>query len=73
MREDRGVKIDVRDNQIEPALKALKKLMVKTGLFQEMKRRESYEKPSVKRKRKQAQARKKLRKAMKRAQPRDDE
>jgi small subunit ribosomal protein S21 len=73
MREDRGVKIDVRDNQIEPALKALKKLMVKTGLFQEMKRRESYEKPSVKRKRKQAQARKKLRKAMKRAQPRGDE
>jgi small subunit ribosomal protein S21 len=73
MREDRGVKIDVRDNQIEPALKALKKLMVKTGLFQEMKRRESYEKPSVKRKRKQAQARKKLRKAMKRAQPRVDE
>ena len=71
MREDRGVKIDVRDNQIEPALKALKKLMVRTGLFQEMKRRESYEKLSVKRK--QAQARKKLRKAMKRAQPRDDE
>jgi ribosomal protein S21 len=33
MREDHGVKIDVRDNQIEPALKALKKLMVKTGLF----------------------------------------
>jgi ribosomal protein S21 len=33
MREDRGVKIDVRDNQIEPALKGLKKLMVKTGLF----------------------------------------
>jgi hypothetical protein len=32
-REDRGVKIDVRDNQIEAALKALKKLMVKTGLF----------------------------------------
>ena len=39
------MKIDVRDNQIEPALKALKKLMLK-------------------RKRKQAQARKTLRKAM---------
>ena len=60
------MKVEVRDNQIEPALKPLKKLMVKTGLFQEMKRREHYEKPSVKRKRKQAQARKKCRKAMKR-------
>jgi small subunit ribosomal protein S21 len=67
------MKVDVHDNEIEPALKALKKLMLKTGLFQEMKRREHYEKPSVKRKRKQAQARKKLRKAMKRAQSRDDE
>ena len=67
------MKIDVRDNQIEPALKALKKLMLKAGLFQEMKRREFYEKPSVKRKRKQAQARKKRRKAMNRAQPGDDE
>jgi small subunit ribosomal protein S21 len=67
------MKIDVRDNQIEPALKALKKLMLKEGLFQEMKRREHYEKPSVKRKRKQAQARKKLRKAMKRVSLRSDE
>jgi len=39
------MKIDVRDNQIEPALKALKKLMLKDGLFQEMKRREHYENP----------------------------
>src|SRR5258707_13254705 len=68
-----SMKIDVRDNQIEPALKALKKLMLKNGLFQEMKRREHYEKPSVKRKRKQTLARKKLRKAMKRASLRSDE
>ena len=68
-----SMKIDVRDNQIEPALKALKKLMLKDGLFQEMKRRAHYEKPSVKRKRKQALARKKLRKAMQRVAPRSDE
>ena len=68
-----SMKIDVRDNQIEPALKALKKQMLKDGLFQEMKRREHYEKPSVKRKRKQALARKKLRKAMKRVSLRSDE
>jgi small subunit ribosomal protein S21 len=60
------MKIEVFDNQIEAALKQLKKQMLKDGLFQEMKRRQHYEKPSVKRKRKAAQARKKRRKAMKR-------
>lgn len=66
------VKIEVVDNQIEPALKALKKEMLKGGVFKEMKRRAYYEKPSVKRKRKQAEARKKRRKAARRAQQRDD-
>ena len=63
-----ATKIIVVDNQIEPALKALKKQMLKDGLFQEMKRRVAYDKPSVKRKRKQAAARKKRRKAMRRMQ-----
>jgi len=40
--------------------------MLKDGLYQEMKRRQHYEKPSVKRKRKAAQARKKRLKALKR-------
>ncbi len=62
------LKIEVFDNQIEPALKALKKEMLKGGIFKEMKRRAYYEKPSVKRKRKQAEARKKRRKALKRSQ-----
>ena len=61
------MKIVVFDNQIEAALKQLKKQMLKEGLFQEMKRRQHYEKPSVKRKRKAAQARKKRRKALKRS------
>jgi small subunit ribosomal protein S21 len=60
------MKIVVLDNQIEAALKQLKKQMLKDGLFQEMKRRAHYEKPSVRRKRKSAQARKKRRKALKR-------
>ena len=60
------MKIVVLDNQIEAALKQLKKQMLKDGLFQEMKRRQHYEKPSVKRKRKAAQARKKRRMALKR-------
>ena len=61
------MRIEVVENQIEAALKALKKHMVKEGIFQEMKRRAFYEKPSVKRKRKQAQARKRQRKALKRS------
>ena len=60
------MKIVVVDNQIEAALKQLKKQMLKDGLYQEMKRRQHYEKPSVKRKRKAAQARKKRLKALKR-------
>jgi small subunit ribosomal protein S21 len=42
--------------------------MLKEGLFKEMKRRQHYEKPSVKRKRKQAEARKKRRRAARRSQ-----
>jgi small subunit ribosomal protein S21 len=61
------VKVEVVDNQIEAALKALKKQMLKDGVFQEMKRRAHYEKPSVKRKRKQALARKKRRRAQQRS------
>jgi small subunit ribosomal protein S21 len=67
------VKIEVVGNQIEPALKALKKQMQKDGLFQEMKRRAHYEKPSVKRKRKQAMARKRRRRALARTRSRDDD
>ena len=57
-------KVDVIDNQVDAALKQLKKLMLKDGAFQEMKRRAHYEKPSVKRKRKAAAARKKRRRAL---------
>ena len=66
-----AARIDVAGNQIDLALKALKKHMLKEGIFQEMKRRAFYEKPSVKRKRKQAQARKRQRKALKRANAAD--
>lgn len=65
--EDRPLRIEVFDNQIEPALKTLKKEMLKGGVFKEMKRRAYYEKPSVKRKRKQAEARKKRLKAARRS------
>ena len=66
------MRVTVVDNQIEAALKTLKKQMLKAGLFQEMKRRVAYDKPSVKRKRKQAAARKKPRRPMRRME-RDSE
>jgi len=53
------------DESFEKALKRFKKLCEKEGIITEMKRREFYEKPSVKRKRKQRAARKRLIKALK--------
>ena len=66
------MRIQVLENQIESALKALKKQMLKDGTFQEMKRRVAYEKPSVKRKRKQAAARKRRRRALRRFERHDE-
>lgn len=66
-------RVDVIDNQVEAALKQLKKLLIRDGAFQEMKRRAHYEKPSVKRKRKAAAARKRRRRALARARGRDTE
>ena len=61
MAADLPVRIPVFDNQIEPALKTLKREMLKDGLFKEMKLRAFYEKPSVKRKRKEAKRKKNAR------------
>jgi small subunit ribosomal protein S21 len=46
----------VRDNNVEQALKVLKKKMQREGLFREMKMRSAYEKPSEKRVREKAEA-----------------
>ncbi|MDH4221070.1 MAG: 30S ribosomal protein S21 [Candidatus Aminicenantes bacterium] len=58
------MEIKVNENDIERALKALKRELQKEGLFKEIKRRSSYEKPSEKEKRKQREARKKRMKAL---------
>lgn len=63
------VEIVVRDNNVEQALRALKKKMQREGTFREMKRRNHYEKPSEKRARQKAEAIRRARKlARKRAQ-----
>lgn len=46
----------VRDNNVDQALKALKKKMQREGIFREMKLRRSFEKPSEKKAREQAEA-----------------
>jgi len=63
------VQIFVRDNNVDQALKALKKKMQREGSFREMKRHVHYEKPSEKRARQKAEAVRRARKlARKRAQ-----
>ncbi len=59
----------VRDNNVEQALRVLKKKMQREGLFREMKQRRAYEKPSEKRTREAAEAIRRARKqARKKAQ-----
>ena len=58
-----NVLVEVRDGNVEGALKRLKKECLTSGIFKEMKRRSFYEKPSVKLKRKRAEAAKRRRKA----------
>lgn len=68
-RSDAHVQIHVRDNNVDQALKALKKKMQREGMFREMKRRKHYEKPSEKRARQKSEAIRRARKlARKRAQ-----
>lgn len=65
----RRVQVLVRDNNVDQALKALKKKMQREGIFREMKLRGHYEKPSEKRAREKAEAVRRARKlARKRAQ-----
>lgn len=52
----RGLNVKVKNNDVNRALKKLKKLMQQEGIFQELRKRESFEKPSLKRKREKAQA-----------------
>ena len=56
------VQVIVRDNNVDQALKALKKKMQREGVFREMKLRRHYEKPSERRAREAAEAVRRARK-----------
>ena len=63
------VQVHVRDNNVDQALRALKKKMQREGIFREMKMRRAYEKPSERRARQAAEAVRRARKlARKKAQ-----
>jgi small subunit ribosomal protein S21 len=63
------VLVQVRDNNVDQALKALKKKMQREGVFREMKLKQHYEKPSEKRARERSEGIRRARKlARKKAQ-----
>ena len=61
----------VRDNNVDQALRALKKKLQREGVFREMKLRRQYEKPSEKRARERAEAVRRARKLMRKTMQRE--
>ncbi|MBU0799510.1 MAG: 30S ribosomal protein S21 [Alphaproteobacteria bacterium] len=65
------VTVNVRDNNVDQALKVLKKKMQREGLFREMKLRRDFEKPSEKKKREKAESVRRWRKMERKKRDRD--
>lgn len=61
----------VRDNNIEQALRALKKKMQREGIFREMKLRRNYEKPSERKARERAESVRRQRKVERKRKERE--
>jgi small subunit ribosomal protein S21 len=59
------MQVIVRDNNIDQALRVLKKKMQREGVFREMRARSAYEKPSEKRAREKAEGIRRMRKMAK--------
>jgi small subunit ribosomal protein S21 len=57
------MKIMVRDNNVEQALRVMKKKLQREGIFRQLKEAEAFEKPSEKRVREKAEAIRRARKA----------
>lgn len=56
--EQRGLYVKVKNNDVNKAMRKLKKMITAEGLMQELRKREFYEPPSIRKKREKAQARK---------------
>jgi small subunit ribosomal protein S21 len=57
------LQVFVRENNVDQALRVLKKKMQREGIFRELKRRKAYEKPSERKSREKAEAIRRARKA----------
>jgi small subunit ribosomal protein S21 len=62
------LQVFVRDNNVDQALRVLKKKMQREGVFREMRQRRSYEKPSERKNREKSEAIRRARNARKKAQ-----
>ncbi|MBX3457952.1 MAG: 30S ribosomal protein S21 [Candidatus Paracaedibacteraceae bacterium] len=58
------MEVTVRDNNVDQALRVLKKKMQREGIYREMKMRRHFEKPSIKKAREKAEAVRRFRKLM---------
>ena len=65
------VSVNVRDNNVDQALRALKKKMQREGIFREMKLRREYEKPSEKKAREKSESIRRHRKLQRKKQHSD--
>ena len=65
------MEVTVRDNNVEQALRALKKKLQREGIFREMKQRRFYEQPSARRQREAAEAERRWRKQKRKQMERD--
>ena len=66
-----AVYVTVRDNNVDQALRVLKKKLQREGVFREMKNRRSYEKPSERRAREAAESTRRVRKLMRKRMERE--
>jgi small subunit ribosomal protein S21 len=71
LRRDWFVQVLVRDNNVDQALRALKKKMQREGIFREMKLRKSYEKPSERKAREKAESVRRQRKVERKRKERE--
>tara|TARA_Y100001970_G_scaffold116109_1_gene144519 strand:+ start:3334 stop:3531 length:198 start_codon:yes stop_codon:yes gene_type:complete len=56
------IQVTVKDNNVEQALRSLKKKMQREGLYKEMKLRKHYEKPSLRKAREKEESIRRVRK-----------
>jgi len=62
------MEIKVHNGDLNKAMKVMKRKLQQDGFFRDLKKRRFYEKPSMRRKRKQAEARRRMLKRMRKMQ-----